>query len=280
MDDGSTDRTTEIAKMMGADYVFKNKHNLGLGNNFRKGIEIALKLGADVIVHIDADGQFDPKDIPKLIKLIIEEKADMVTGSRFLKPGITKGMSWIRRWGNKRFTNLVNRITKKKFSDTQCGFRAYSREAALRLNLKGGFTYTQETFIDLIEKGMKIEEVPINVKYFKKRESFISGDLKKYGFKSLAIIARATRDAQSLTFFGLPALIIFLVGVVGGLFSFVYWLVMHVTTPIRTLLNVSIFLMIFGLSLGILALIADMLKTIKTNQEEILYKLKKEEYEK
>jgi len=277
MDDNSIDNTLKVSKEAGADYVVRNKQNGGLGKNFKKGIENCLKLGADIIVNIDADGQFNPKNIPNLIKPILKNEADMVTCSRFLNPELTKNMPWIKKWGNKRFTNLVNRITGEKFTDTQCGFRAYSREAALRLNLQGSFTYTQEVFIDLVEKGMRIKEIPLEVRYFKKRKSHISGQLKRYGFKSLGIVAKTTRDTQPLSFFGMPALIIFLVGVLGGLVSFFYWLFMNQTTPIRTLFSVSVFLMIFGLSLGILALVADMLKRINTNQEEILYRLKKQD---
>jgi|SRR3989338_321743 len=278
IDDGSTDKTFEEAKKSGADYIYKSTVNKGLGKNFQKGIEISLKKGGDIIVNIDGDGQFNPKDIPVLIQPILKGEADMVTCSRFINPGLTKNMPMLKKWGNKRFTNLISRITGKKFSDTQCGFRAYNKEAALRMNLNGKFTYTQEVFIDLAEKGMRIKEMPLEVVYHRDRKSHISNKLfSNYGLKSLAIIAKATRDTQPLTFFGLPGLIIFVLGVIGGIISFIYWLTHFVTTPIRMLFNVSVFFVIFGLSLGVLALLADMLKTIKINQEEILYKLKKEE---
>ena len=278
IDDGSSDKTAEEARKAGAEHVYKQKENNGLGNNFKKGIERALKLGADIIVNIDADGQFNPRDIKKLIEPIMDGEADMVTGSRFLKGSKTYNMPPIKIWGNRRFTKLINRITKKKYTDTQCGFRAYSREAALRLNLQGKFTYTQEVFIDLVEKGMRIKEIPIETTYFSNRKSIISGDLRRYGFKSLGIIAKATRDTQPLTFFGMPALIVFALGFIGGGSSFIYWLITSTTTPVRTLFNVSVFFMIFGLVLGILALVADMLKSIKSNQDEILYRLKKSEF--
>ncbi len=279
MDDGSNDNTSLAAKQAGADYIFKSKQNRGLGNNFKSGIEKALRFGADIIVNIDADGQFNPKDIPKLIKPILDEEADMVTASRFINPEMTKNMPWIKKWGNKRFTKLISRITGQKFTDTQCGFRAYSKEAALHLNLKGTFTYTQEVFIDLVEKGVKVKEIPVEVIYSKERKSHISGNLRRYGFRSLAIIGRASRDSRPLTFFGMPGVIVSLLGFAGGLFSFIYWLSYHMTTPVRTLFSVSVFFMIFGASLMILALLADMMKTVHITQEEILYKLKKKEYE-
>lgn len=280
MDDCSDDNTSEVAKGAGAEHIFRQKQNRGLGKNFKKGIEVALSLGADIIVNIDGDGQFDPSDIPKLIRPILKREADMVTCSRFLNPTLTKNMPLLKRWGNRRFTKLVSRITGEKFTDTQCGFRAYSREAALKMNLQGKFTYTQEVFIDLVEKGIRIKEIPLSVTYFKERDSKISGNLRRYGFKSLGIIAKSTRDTQPLTFFGLPAFIILFLGILGGGYSFIFWLIYHMTTPIRTLFSVSVFFMVFGVSLGILALVADMLKTIKTEQDEILYRLKKAEVEK
>ena len=277
IDDGSLDNTVSEAKKAGAK-VFTNGKNKGLGKNFRRGIERALELKADIIVNIDGDGQFNGNDIHRLVQPILSGKYDMVTGSRFYTSKLAKRVPFLKRWGNRRFTNLISRITGKRFTDTQCGFRAYSREAALRLNLFGNFTYTQEVFIDLVSKGLRIREIPIKVKYFSKRDSLISGNLRKYGFKSLGIIAKTTRDTQPLTFFGMPGLFILSLGTIGGLISFFYWLTHLLTTPIRTLFSVSVFFMIFGVVLCILALVADMLKRINMTQEEILYKLKKKEY--
>jgi glycosyltransferase involved in cell wall biosynthesis len=275
INDNSTDNTEDVAKKAGADHIFNRKVNEGLGVTFKSGIDASLKLGADIIVNIDADGQFNPKDIPAIVQPILEDKADMVTCSRFLKPELTKNIPFMKKWGNRRFTKLISRITGQKFTDTQCGFRSYSREAALRMNIKGKFTYTQEVFIDLVEKGMKIKEVALPVHYFKERNSLISGNLRKYGFKSLGIIGKATRDTQPLNFFGKPGLALFTLGALGGIYSFIYWMTHLATTPIRTLLNLSIFLTIAGVSLIVLALLADMLKSIRTDQEEILYRLRK-----
>jgi len=278
IDDGSTDNTSQEARKAGADYVIRNNNNLGLGDNFRRGIEYSLELKADIIINIDGDGQFNPRDISKLVYPIITNEVDMVTCSRFIEPKLTKNMPYIKKWGNRRFTKLISRITGRNFTDTQCGFRAYSKEAALKMNIFGKFTYTQEVFIDLVEKGMRIKEIPLTVKYYDNRQSHISNNLfSNYGLRSLAIIAKATRDTQPLTFFGMPALVLFILGTIGATISFIYWLIYFVTTPIRMLFNVSVFFMIFGLSLGILALIADMLKRIKMTQEEVLYRLKKAE---
>jgi len=277
-DDKSTDKTIEVSKKAGADYIVSTKLNSGLGKNFKRAIDACLKLGADIIVNIDADGQFNPEDIPQLIKSVQDKEADMVTCSRFLNPKLTKNMPFLKKWGNRRFTKLISKITGQKFTDTQCGFRAYSREACLRMHIFGKFTYTQEVFIDLVEKEMRIKEIPLEVHYFKERKSHISGKLASYGFKSLSIIGKATRDTKPLTFFGMPGLIIFLLGVIGGLYSFGYWLTHLMTTPVQTLLNISIFATVFGVLLMVLALIADMMKRINSTQEEILYSLRKRHF--
>lgn len=276
-DDGSSDDTVNIAKNNGADIVLAHKQNMGLGKNFQTALQKALHSGADIIVNIDGDGQFDPQDIKKLIVPILKKEAHMVTGSRFTSREQAQRVPIVKRLGNYAFTNLINLITKQKFTDTQCGFRAYSKEAALRLNLFGRFTYTQETFMDLVEKEISIKEIPISVKYFEDRKSHISGNLISYGFKSLGIIANTLRDTQPMTFFGFPGASVFSLGFVGAATSLIYWFINHQTTPIKTLFIVSVFFMTFGLLLIIFGLLADMIKRVKKIQEEILYKLKKKE---
>ena len=278
MDDKSTDNTVKVSKNAGADYVITNEVNQGLGQNFKKGINHALRLGADIIVNIDADGQFNSKDIPKLIQPILNKEADVVTCSRFIDPSIVKNMPFRRKIGNLLFAKMINRITGRSLTDVSCGFRAYSREAAFRLNLFGSFTYTHESIIDLTNKNMRISEIALPVVYFEERRSLISGNLISYGVRSLNIMIRATRDTQPLSFFGRPALLLLFIGLIGIAFSFGYWLIYHATTPVRFLFQVSVFLAVFGISLGILALLADMLKTIKMNQEEMIYRMKKGEY--
>jgi glycosyltransferase involved in cell wall biosynthesis len=277
VDDGSTDRTVEVAKKYNLR-VIRNKHNLGLGKTFRRGINAALKSGADIIVNIDGDGQFDAADIPKLISPILKDEADMVTCTRFRRDSKVKGIPLIKKFGNKIFSRLISRLTQRKFTDTQCGFRAYSREAALRLSLFGNFTYTQEVFLDLVEKGIKIEEVPLRVVYSKKRKSRMVKSTTKYALRSLGIIIRATRDINPLTFFGRPAVITFIIGAMGAMYSVGFWLLNLRTTPIRTLAFVSLFLITLAVLLGVLALIADMQLRMRMTNEEILYRLKKEEF--
>ncbi|MDD5638519.1 MAG: glycosyltransferase family 2 protein [Candidatus Pacebacteria bacterium] len=282
VNDGSTDQTAAVARQNGAK-VISHQKNRGLGAAFKTGIDEALKMGADIIVNIDADGQFNPKDIPLLIAPILSGQAQMATATRFKEKAlIPANIPPAKLWGNRQFTRLINFLTKQNFTDTQCGFRAYSREAALRLNLFGQFTYTQEVFIDLLEKGMTITEVPLKVTYFKnsQRKSAISGSLLKYGFRALEIILRTFRDYRPLLFFGIPGMAICLPGFILALGSLIYWLILKKTTPVRMYLFTGIVLILFGFLLIFLALVADMFKRMRKNQEEILYQMKKEELEK
>lgn len=279
INDGSADQTADIAEAEGA-LVVSHAANKGLGAAFSNGINEALKMGADIIVNMDADDQFDANNIPALIKPILDGRVDMVTGSRFKNRQKIPNMSIARKMGNRFFIYLINSLTGENFTDTQCGFRAYSREAALKINLFGGFTYTQEVLLDLLGKGQKIEEVPIKVVYHSGRKSKISGSLFNYGIQALMIVLRTFRDYYPLKFFGIPGLFIGGAGFLAVFYSFIFWLITGHTTPVRMVFFSGAALFIFGILLIILALITDMLKRIRRNQEEILYRLKKEEYDK
>lgn len=280
VDDGSTDKTVRVAKKYHATRVVKHGRNKGLGITFRTGRDAALHYKADIIVTIDGDGQFDPLEIPKLVAPILQEKADMVTGSRFLTKKKIPNMSLPKLYGNRLFTKIVNILTSRNYTDTQCGFRAYTREAAMKLVLYGEFTYTQEVFLNLVDLGMVIREVPIRVKYYKGRTSRISGSLWRYGRSSIGIIARVARDIQPLKFFGIPAAIMFLSGIALGTFMFIRYVLLHLTSPFKTLIDVAIALVIMGTLLMFLALMADMQREFRHNQQHILYLLRKQRYEK
>lgn len=276
IDDGSTDKSVAAARKFRGIHVVSHKRNKGLGQTFRDGRDAALNRNADIIVTIDGDGQFDASEIPLLITPILQEKADMVTGSRFLKKVSIRHMSRLKYIGNKLFTKMVNILVNGKFTDTQCGFRAYSREAALKLVLYGGFTYTQEVFMNLIDLGLTIQEIPITVKYFPDRKSKISGSLWGYGKSGIGIIARTTRDVQPLKFFGIPATIMIFFGIAVEAFMFIRLIVLQKTSPYKTLIDVGLGLIMIGVLLFFLALIADMLKEFRHNQERIIYLLRKQ----
>ncbi len=277
LDDGSTDKTADKAKRAGADKVVSHASNLGLGTAFQNGLWEALKMKADIIVNIDADGQFNPNDIPRLVKPILTERAEVATCSRFKDKGLEPAMPWVKKFGNRLFTGLINFLTRSSFTDTQCGFRAYSREAALRLNLFGRFTYTQEALMDLIQKGMRIEEIPCKVVGERNGKSRIVKHWYSYGIKALIIITRTIRDYKPLKFFGSIGLLFLLAGGISAFFLWLRLLIYHVITPYLWVAYADVVLIILGFLLIVLALIADMSDRQRKIQEEILYRLKKQE---
>ena len=278
IDDGSKDKTVELAKKAGADKVLSHKTNLGLGITFRDGINEALSMGADIIVNMDADGQFNPQDIPKLIQPILNSEADMVTCTRFKDPHLVPKMPPLKLFGNKLFAKVLSKFLHRKYTDTQCGFRAYSREAALHLTLFSKFTYTQEVFIDLIKKGFRIKEIPCQVQGERNGKSRVVKNVLDYGLKVALIIIRSTRDYEPLKFFGLTGLFSMIIGILSSIFLFIRWLFVQRIDPYMIIIYSNVFLIIIGALLIVLGLIADMLDRNRQLEEEVLYRLKKQEY--
>jgi len=275
VNDGSIDKTVEISKKLGA-YVISHSINKGVGAAFSTGIDKALEMSADIIVNMDADGQFNPKDIPSLIDPILNDQADMVTASRFKDKNLIPVMPLCKKLGNKMFSYLISFLVKQKFYDVSCGFRAYSRKTALNLNLFGKFTYTQESFLDLINKGLRIKEVPLKIRGVREHgKSKVAHNVIDYGFRALGIIIKSVRDYKPLTFFGLPGLISFILGILFGLFVFVYWIRFQATTPYTSMITIGAVFLILGFLMMFLALIADMNVKLRKNQEKILYEMKR-----
>jgi len=278
MNDGSKDDTVKLAKKAKADKISSHFPNKGLGVNFKLGLEEALKMKADIVVNIDADLQFNPKDIPKIVGPILKGEADVVTATRFADPKLIPEMSAIKKFGNHFFTKIISLLLKQKFTDTQCGFRAYTKEACMRTNLFGKFTYTQEVFLDLANKGMRIIEVSIKVKGERDGKSRIVKSWYSYGIKSSLIILRTVRDNHPLKFFGSIGMVLFLLGFVPGIWLFVRWLLQGITSPYGSLIILSGVLIILGLLMIVLGLLADMQDRQRKIMEEILYEQKKNKY--
>jgi len=278
VDDGSTDSTGAIAREKGAA-VIRHPVRAGLGRSFADGIEWGLREGADVIVSIDADGQFRPEDIPALIRPILQDEADFVTCTRFARPEWVPEMPWLKRWGNRRMCTVVNLATGvTDLTDVSCGFRAFSREAALNLNPFGRFTYTHESIIDLARKGMRIAEVPLKVSGEREHgESRMASSVVLYGARAAAIILRAMCYSRPLAFFGTVALCLVLFGLLQGGFVFGWWLAHGKTSPFRSVLIGSSLFLTLGFLVGILALLADMLGRQIGVSEKLLYYAKKRE---
>ncbi len=274
VDDGSTDGTAEDARKAGARVVRHRRH-LGLGAAFNTAVAEGLRLGADVLVTIDADGQFDPAQIPDLIMPIVDGAADLVTGSRFVGGRRPSSMPAARYWGNRFFSGLLSRLLQEKLQDVSCGFRAYSREALFNLNLLGKHTYTQEAIFDLVFKGLRVVEVPITVRYFEARQSRVAGSLVNYGIKALKIIARTARDFKPLRFFGVFALVVLAVGVGLDLWLLAFFLRTGNFSPYKFVGFVGTALIVVAILILGFALLADMLDRLRVNQERVLYQQRK-----
>lgn len=275
INDGSKDETASIAREAGADVV-SHSRNRGVGAAFQTGMEAALERRADVMVNMDADGQFDPSDIAKLVAPIVAGEADFVTASRFADKDFHPEMSTSKFWGNQGMSWLISVLTGRKFYDVSCGFRAYSRETLLRLNLHGQFTYTQESFLDLTYKGLSILEVPVHVRGTREHgESRVASSLFRYAVATSKIIFRSFCDYRPILVFGTIALALLTLALVLGVFLLTHWLQTGQFTPHKWAGFTAGYLGAMGFLVGVSGLIADMLGRIRMNQERILYQMRK-----
>ncbi len=274
IDDGSTDNTSEIAIENGA-IVIKHRGNRGVGSAFHTAVNFAIESSYDIMVNIDGDGQFNPADISKLISPIINSDADFVSASRFIDKAYTPKMPYVKLFGNHMMSHLVSSLCGQKFYDVSCGFRAYSRETLLQINLHGAFTYTQETFIDLASKRLCIVEIPVEVKYFKERTSRVAKSISKYAVNTFMIITRIYRDYYPFKFFGGISLFFLLIGIGFGLLFFYNFMLTRKFTGFLFAGFISAFCMNTSMIFGIAAISMDMLVRIRVNQERTLYSLKK-----
>ena len=210
IDDGSTDATAEVAEAAGAS-VHQHDRNRGYGAAIRSALEKGKQLGADVLVIVDGDGQHDPKDIPKLVKPLIDGEADVVIGSRFLGQG--KKPPFYRRVGQRVLTTVTNVGSGQKVSDSQSGFRAYSSKALNALNLaEDGMSVSSEMQFAIGKAGLKVVEVPIDVSYVdKEKRSPIA-----HGLSVLSRVLVLFSLRQPLLLFGLPGLAVLVGGLVLG----------------------------------------------------------------
>ena len=279
IDDGSIDATMRVAQDAGAHFVYTNGVNRGIGKTFRHAVERSLENGADIMINIDADGQFNPEDIAKLIAPILANKADIVSADRFSEHK-AQNIPWVKDVMNRLAASLIGRFMNVPIKDLTCGFRAYNRESLLRLNLPGDFTYTQETIIDALGKGLKIQWVPVEVIYFADRTSRVVKSVFKYINSSARIIIRAVRDVRPMKFFGIPGTILMLISFVFfGMFLFHYFIDFKIS-PYRNQLFFGAGFFIVGLQFVVFALMADMIRSNRRLVEDQLYLTKKELYRK
>ena len=277
IDDGSRDGTAQIAREAGADIVISHATNRRLGAVFNTAVESAIDNKADIMVNIDADGQFDSGQIPEMIKPILDGEVDITIGDRFNK-GSADGIPFLKNLLNRFAAKIVGTFLNVDIHDLTCGFRGHSKEALLRLNKVAGFTYTQETIIDAIGKKLKLKWIPVSVKYFDDRQSRIVKSIWSFVNNSAKIIVKAVRDVRPMKFFGVPGLILILLSAIFfGIFVYLYLPELQIT-PYRNHLLVSIAFFLVGLQFIVFALLADMTKTNRQISEDLIYRERLKRY--
>lgn len=265
VDDGSQDRTSEVAKGLGVDHVIRHKRNKGLSRAFMSGLRESVRLGADIIVNTDADNQYAAGDIPKLVAPIIEGRADIVIGARpidtheqfsFTKKLLQKLGSWV-----------VRQVSHTDIPDTTSGFRALTREAAERTVVFNEYTYTLETIIQAGHQKLAITSVPINVNPVS-RPSRLFRSIPAYIKKSAIIIIRVYVLYRPFHFFGSIGIFFFLLGFLIGLRFLYYYFIGSGGGHIQSLILMSV-LMGMGFQVMLIAFVADLFAANRKMLEEI-----------
>jgi glycosyltransferase involved in cell wall biosynthesis len=271
VDDGSRDKTVEVARRLGVQHVVRFTNNKGLARAFMAGVDASLKLGADIIVNTDADNQYRAEDIQCLIDPILEGRADLVVGERPIDEiehfsPVKKRLQRLGSW-------VVRLVSGTEIPDATSGFRAYSRDAALRINMVSNFTYTLETIIQAGKQDIAITSVPIRTNP-DLRESRLYGSIWGYLKRSGGTIFRIFTMYEPLKVFSLLGGGIFGVGVLIGLrFLYFYW-VGEGTGHVQSLI-LGIALLIIGFQIVVLGLLSDLIAANRKLIEDGLYRVKK-----
>lgn len=271
IDDGSTDDTVEVAKASGVDHLVRFTKNQGLAKAFMAGLDASLKLGADVIVNTDADNQYNAKDIPMLINPILEGRAEIVIGARPIEK--IGHFSMAKKLLQKMGSWVVRLASKTDIPDAPSGFRAMSKDAAMKLNVFNEYTYTLETIIQAGQKNMAILSVPIEVNR-ELRPSKLVKSLFLYILKSVATIIRIFVVYKPFRFFFSIGLFLFALGFLIGLRFLYYYLTLGGAGHIQSLILAAI-LLGMGFQTMLVAFLSDLLAVNRRLLEDVQYKLRK-----
>jgi len=275
LDDGSKDNTVSVSKKAGADWVISQPQNKGLARTFKRAIEEALKRDADIIVNTDADNHYDQTQIPKLIEPILKKKAEIVVGNRNIWE--LTDMPFSKKLGNTLGSFFVRKIARIPLKvDASSGFRAYSRDAALKINVLSDHTYAHETLIQAYDHGIALACIDIPARNVE-RPSRLINNVPVHIFKSLIVILRILTIYKPLRVMLFIGGSIFLLGLIVVLRFFYYYITMGGEGHIQSLILASA-LMIIGFQIAVLALISSAIGWNRKILEETLYREKKNEF--
>lgn len=271
IDDGSTDRTIEVAQELGVDHIIRNKINVGLARTFRKGLEECLKLGADIIVNTDGDNQYCGGDIPKLVEPIINGTAELVIGDR--QTSKIPHFSFVKKILQWMGSATVRKLSGTNVPDAVSGFRAFSREAAIRLNIISPFSYTIETVIQAGKKHMAIASVPVRTNT-KTRDSRLFKSIPKFIERQLSSMLRMYLMYQPLRFFIYLAMVFSLIGLAPIVRFILFYYQGDGSGHIQSLILGGVFLLM-GFITFVMAILADLLNFNRQLLEATLEKVRR-----
>lgn len=276
IDDGSKDRTVEVAKELGVNNFVEMPHNSGLAKAFVAGINKALEIGADIVVNTDADNQYCAADIEKLVKPILAGEADIVIGSRPVSE--IEHFSPLKKLLQKLGSGVMRLISSTEVEDAPSGFRAFSRNAAMQLNVFDNYTYTLETIIQAKAKGLILKCVPIRVNP-DLRKSKLVRNMFDYIRRSMFTMIRMFIIYRPFRFFAILAGMFFLVGALIGL-RFLYYFVFESGAGHIQSLILSAILIITGVQVGVIAVLSELLSINRKILEDIQKRLKLQDLQK
>jgi len=276
INDGSSDNTVEVAKNWGVHYIVSFPQNRGLARGFMAGLDACLKNGADIIVNTDADNQYCGADIEKLIRPILDGKAEVVIGERPIDE--TEHFSPLKKKLQHFGSYVVRKASATDIPDAPSGFRAFSRDAAMRMNVINEYTYTLETIVQAGRNRMAITSVPIRTNP-ELRSSRLFKSMFSYVKRSMLTILRAFMMYKPLYCFTVVALIPFLIGLAIGIRFLYFFFTTGGAGHVQSLI-LACTLMIMGFMTFVIGLQADVIAANRKLLEDIQYHLRKMEYDK
>ena len=255
IDDGSTDRTIEVARELGIKLIVKNKKNIGLARSFRNGLDACLKAGADIIVNTDGDNQYVGEDIPRLVAPILSGQADIVIGDRETSkiPHFSRSKKALQWFGS----GIVRKLAGIWVPDAVSGFRAFSRDAALRLNIVSPFSYTIETVIQAGNKGIAVTSVPIRTNP-KTRESRLFKSIPNFIKQSVSTMVRMYAMYHPLRVFFYIGTILSVIGLIPIIRFFFFYFTEGGAGHIQSLVIGGVF-MLMGFIAYLVGMLADLM---------------------
>jgi glycosyltransferase involved in cell wall biosynthesis len=272
IDDGSTDRTSEVARLHGADHIVRFTRRKGLAAGFMAGLDACLRLGADVIVNTDADHQYPGHEIPRLVAPVLSGEADMVVGDREVL-GVAH-FSWTKRRLQAVGSWVVRKVSGTSVADATSGFRALNREAALRINIVSEFTYTLESIIQAGKKKMAVAHLPIEARHT--RPSRLFGSTWEYIKRSGATILRIYAMYEPLKVFVILGLLLLSAGLALGARYAYFWALGEIRGHLQSAI-LSVLLLILGFQTLQWGIMADLVASNRKLLEDLLYRVRKSE---